>query len=273
MISFFRTYQHLLPSARAWRLTTGKTLRALFEGLSTFPADAHSFVDKVWLDNFPDTTRELSEWELQFGLASTGLSEQERRERLTATWRALGGQSPAYIQETLQAAGFDVWVHEWWVPSVEHPTGGAVDGDVTPVARNPFAYLWDGVSPRQFVGCGHDLAACGADLMFVNSQSSPPGYPLVNKVLEASSSTIGVGHSLAFCGGLTTAAGAVTVGSGQKQYAIPADPTKYPFFLYIGGNTFPETASVPAARKDEFEALCLKICPLEQWLGILITYT
>jgi hypothetical protein len=58
-----------------------------------------------------------------------------------------------------------------------------------------------------------------------------------------------------------------------REYLIPNDVTKFPFFLYIGGQTFPENAAVQQSRRDEFEDLCLKICPTEQWLGILVTYS
>ena len=139
--------------------------------------DAKDFLDGVYRDLDPQYTRELARWEKQFALPSTNLTEEQRRERLDAAWKATGGQDPTYIQETLQDAGFDVYVHEWWVPSVEHPAGGSVNGDVTPVARDPFQYLWDGVAPRQFVGCGHDNAYCGGDDTFANSNDSPPGYP------------------------------------------------------------------------------------------------
>lgn len=265
-------FKHLLPTGRAWRLTVQKNLRRFFEGLSGAPADAKDHIDDVYDDIGPDTTRELAAWEAQFGLPDTQLTEAQRRARLDATWKAQGGQDPRYIQDTLQAAGFDVYVHEWWVPIPGRPTGGSINGDVTPVARDPFQYLWDGAAPRQFVGCGHDLAYCGGDLAFANSNNSPPGYPLVNKVPEAISQVIGSGHVQAFCGGDFAAAAAEVASYRQKQYVIPADPTKYPYFLYIGGQNFPEQATVPLSRRDEFEDLCLKICPLEQWLGILVNY-
>lgn len=265
-------FKHLLPTGRAWRLTTGKRLRSFFEGLSGAPADAKAYIDDVYDDIGPDTTRELAAWEDQFGLPSTQLTVAQRRARLDATWKAQGGQDPRYIQDTLQAAGFNVYVHEWWVPIPGRPVGGSISGDVTPVARDPFQYLWDGVAPRQFVGCGHDLAYCGGDLAFANSNNSPPGYPLVNKVPEIISAVIGCGHTQAVCGGDFAAAAAEVQSVRPKQYVIPADPTKYPYFLYIGGQTFPDQATVPLSRRDEFEDLCLKICPLEQWLGILVNY-
>jgi len=272
-MNWLNIFKHLLPNARAWKVTVTKQLRQFFEGLTGLGADSKTFFDGVYEDLDPQKTRELTKWELQFALPNTPLTEQERRDRLDATWKAVGGQSPRYIQDTLQAAGFDVFIHEWWVPSVEHPTGGSVNGDVTPTARNPFTYLWDGVSPRVFVGSGHDDAYCGGDLMFANSQNTPPGYPLVNKVVESTSGPIGCGSSQLFAGGLNASSGATLVSYGLKQYVIPADPTKYPYFLYIGGASFPDQAMVLNSRKDEFEELCLKICPTEQWLGILVNYT
>lgn len=266
-------FKHLLPRARAWRLTTSKQLREFFEGLSGLPEDVRNFFDGVYGDLDPQTTRALEEWEFQFGLPDTGLSEQERRDRLAAAWAATGGQSPGYIQETLQAAGFNVFVHEWWEPIFGRPAGGSVDNDVSPVARNPFTFLWDGSSLRQTIGVGHTSAIVGGDVMFLGNNDAPPGYPLVNKIIASSVLTLGVGHAQSITGGDRALLGITTGVFTLKQYVIPADPTKYPFFLYIGGETFPEQASIPLTRKNEFEDLCLKICPTEQWLGILVDFT
>ncbi len=57
-----------------------------------------------------------------------------------------------------------------------------------------------------------------------------------------------------------------------KKYTIPTDPKKWPYFLYIGGENFPDLAQVDPSRRDEFEDLCLKISPAQQWLGILVSY-
>lgn len=266
-------FKHLLPRARAWRVTPEKQLRQFFEGLTGLPTDARQFSDDIYGDLDPQTTRQLADWEDQFGLADTGLSEQARRDRLEARWKAQGGQDPRYIQDTLQAAGFDVYVHEWWESIVGRPAGGSVDGDVTPVARNPFDFLWDGISNRGYIGCGHEEAYCGGDLMFSASRGTPPGYPLVNKVEAFGYDLLGVGHELMESGGDDAASGVLILDSSAVQYPIPADPTKYPFFLYIGGQTFPELVTLPTSRKNEFEELCLRICPTEQWLGILANYS
>lgn len=114
MSRYFRQFQHLLPRSEAWRTTVEKQLRQFFEALGESPTgDAVEFVDDVWLDIFPQTTRELELWETQFALSGTG-TEQERRDILEARWQAQGGQDPRYIQDILQVAGFPVYVHEWW---------------------------------------------------------------------------------------------------------------------------------------------------------------
>lgn len=268
-----KVLQHLLPRGRAWVTTIDKQLRQFIEGLSNAAEDIRGYFMDRYEDWDPQLTDFLSEWERQFNLPNSQLSEQGRRDRLDAAWKAVGGQSPRYIQDTLQQAGFDVYVHEWWEPVPGRPGGGSVGGDVTPVARNPFDYLWDGSSPRQFIGCGHNEAYCDGDLMYANAQNDPPGYPLVNKVVTSTQATIGCGSNEMFCGGNQAAAGVTTVSYGLKQYVMPADPDTYPYYLYIGGETFPELATVPLSRKDEFEDLCLKICPAQQWLGILVSYT
>lgn len=273
-MDWLNVFKHLLPNARAWRITVEKQLRQFFQGLTGIGEDTKTFLDGVYQDLDPQKTRELDAWEKQFALMATGLTEQERRDRLDAQWKALGGQSPRYIQDTLQAAGFDVYVHEWWVPSVEHPTGGSVDGDVTPTARDPFVYLDDGTggSPDLMFDGGPEAQDGDADAMD-GSTLLPVGYPLVNKILISEDLVIGDGSAQMQDGGFSAQDGGILTVYSQKQYVIPADPTKYPFFLYIGGQTFPEQANVQLSRRDEFEDLCLKICPTEQWLGILVNYS
>lgn len=268
---FLRIFKHLLPHARAWRITVDKKLRQFFEGLSGVGSDVKTFYDEIWIDIFPDTTREVSGWEKQFGLRNTGLTEQQRRDRLTATWKALGGQDPRYIQDTLQANGFDVFIHEWWEPGTEPAPG--VKQCVTP--RNPLMFLrreFTGIT--LFVECGEPNALCGEPFAEAGNSLDPKGYPLVNKIFQT------VPDLFTLCGEDVAAAGEVNASCGNfitfsdilREYIVPSDPAKWPYFLYIGGETFGELAQVDPKRRDEFEALCLKICPAQQWLGILVEF-
>ena len=217
-----------------------KYLTRLFEGLTTIPRQAKEFIDLVYLDIFPDTTRQLDLWETQWGLQAGSLTEQERRDRLDATWKAIGDQDPKYIQDTLQSNGFNVFIHEWWVPGSE----AAVNVKACATPRNPTAII------------------------------VPPAYVLVNKIITTQRQfTIECGEPLAQCGEPLAQCGQYsTIAIGFKEYEIPTDMDKWPYFLYFGDAVFPNFANVPASRKDEFETLVLKLCPAQQWLGMLINY-
>lgn len=165
---FFRIYQHLLPRAVAWSLTkTDKTLRKCFEGLTGLPEAARTYVDLVHEDIFPETTRELEAWEAQFGLVPEG-TESERRADLDAAWKARGGQSPRYLQDVVQAAGFPLYVHEWWVPPNVAPR----------VVRDPHAH-----TNQPLIGtiqCGEPLALCGEPNAMCNRWLVNEPYYIVN---------------------------------------------------------------------------------------------
>ena len=165
---FFRQLRHLLPDGQAWRATVEKTLRKFLVGISSAPSDARDFVDDVYGDLHPETTRELEAWEEEFAITPNG-TDEERRVALAAAWSATGGQSPRYLQDLVQAAGFDLYIHEWW-----EPPGG------TPwTPRDPNNYT---VAPLfGTTQCGEADAQCGeeeaqCDRFLVND----PRY-LVNK--------------------------------------------------------------------------------------------
>ena len=234
---FLNIFKHLLPDARAWRLVPEKFLRKFFTGLanSDIAVGVKTFFDEIVSDIDPQQTRELDAWENQFALPDAGLTEQERRDRLAATWKAVGGQDPRYIQDTLQAAGFPVYVHEWWVPGSEP----AIDSPAAATPRDPSIVL--GGIIVYINECNEALAQCGEALAECGERTTPPGYLLVNK--------------------------------DGTTYTVPVDPAEWPYILYIGDAVFGATATVDANRKDEFEDLCLKICPAQQWLGIIVSYT
>jgi hypothetical protein len=227
---FFRQIQHLLPRARAWRLTlVDKTLRKYLQGIAAWTESARDFIDLAYIDLFASETRELDEWEYQFGLvqAATALA---RREQLAGAWAATGGQSPRYLQDVVQAAGFDVWIHEWW-----YFTGP------DRFTRNPRDYTDDPLLGT--TQCGEALAQCGERNAVCNRfLANFPGY-LVNVDLTQSAPPV-----------------------------VTSDPTRWPYFLYWGGETFGDIAEVPIARRAEFERLILKICPSHLWLVTMVTY-
>ena len=235
-------FKHLLPTGRAWTITVEKSLRKFFEALAPETEKPRGYYDNIYSDLFPDTTQNLALWETQFGLFNNRLSEAQRRARLVAAWRDIGGQSPSYIQGQLQANGFNVFIHEWWEPGTEP----AVNTVGTPTVRNPLSVL----NPQYLlnipmVDCGEELAACGEEFAECGNFVGGVGYPLVNKFVY-DSDIIG--------------------------YTVPSDSTKWPYFMYVGGPNFGDIAEVPAARRFEFEALLLKIRPAHLWIGVIVRY-
>jgi hypothetical protein len=263
-LDFLEIYKHILPRAEAWLLTPAKRLRELFEGLSF--ETVKTYLDLIWLDIFPSTTRCIDDWEDAFGLPDYGLNEQERRDRLDARWKEEGAQDPRYIEDTLRNAGFDVYVHEWWIPGTEPAVN--VEGCAEP--RNPVELLKSDIildieCGTSFAECGNEQAECGATL-------NPLGYILVNKDSTFTTKPIiEAGEAAGECGNTTAECGFTIVETTEDEH-LTLDTRKWPFFLYIGGETFPDLAQVPVERRAEFEELILRIRPLQQWLGMLIEY-
>lgn len=165
-MSFLRTFQHLLPDGAAWRLRVGTMIRKLFDGLTGAPTDAVAFVDDVHDDLYPSSTRALVTWEEQFALPGAG-TDATRRLALDAAWKATGGQSPRYLQDVVQAAGFtNLFIHEWWASGPPY------------VARDPRLY-----TRKPLIGtvqCGEARAQCGERSAQCNDfLANDPGY-LVN---------------------------------------------------------------------------------------------
>jgi hypothetical protein len=254
------TLKHLLPRALSWTITVDKQLRQLFVGFSEVFVDVREYFDLIWLDMFPETTRELTAWEQAFGVNRGSLVESERRNRLSALWSAQGGQDPRYIQDTLQLSGFDVYVHEWWQLPLTVP----------PVPRNPYTAL----GTEQY-GCGDPEMECGEPAAECGNYRASPGYMLVNKLYTAEINyTCECGERFMECGEPTAECGENSGFTFRRiQYPIPDNPAFWPYIMYIGGEIFGDTVIIDSKRQDEFENLCLKICPTHLWIGLLINFT
>ena len=445
-MKYLKLYKHLLPRGRAWSLIADKPLRRFFLGLALVWEDVEQYLGEIYFDLFVGSTRALDEWDDQFGFTQK-IGTDSRLARLSAAWKASGGQSPRYIQDTLQAAGFDVYVHEWWEPeflpgtaieytgtnyvpspfdpdswsaadpdgsvtsiTLDNPSGADVLGEcvitsgnltfITTVssfnsiagdkiyccfivknvdASNVFVRfqsdagtdnqtqislatltkvtgdstvlvtsLSDGFSlvqverttttdltnadvlvyangdggtfyvqaayfgkandwpativsplpnpnhtpppnltPRNplllladdsqdvvyYVEAGEPLAQAGEPLAQAGQAITPVGFPLVNKVTKVLTAGVEAGEPLAQAGEPLAQAGEIFgYRFRPRTYDLPTDPALWPYFLYIGGEKFGTTASVDTTRRAEFERLCLKICPLQLWLGMLVTY-
>jgi hypothetical protein len=262
---FLRVYQHLLPRARALSLVAEKALRRLFEGLTGLPAAIQEFVDLILLDVFPDTTRELAEWETQFGVVNPATAEADRRAAITAAWNRGGGLGPDALQDVLQEAGFPLFVHDsfYFTPAK--------------AIRNPNLYLADSDTTIVYVAeCGEALAECGETTAICGDTSTPTGILLVNKILVRALdylAAVTCGEALAQCGEPDAECGNNSGFNSQlKPYRIPSDPDLWPYFWYVGGETFGDSVTIPLTRKQELENLVLKIGPAHLWTGLIVDY-
>lgn len=247
---FFRQLVHLLPSGLAWRVTVDKTLRRWLDGVSQATAHVRDFVDAVWFDLLPETTRELDRWEDTFGLTAAS-TDAARRLAYAAAWAAQGGQSPRYLQDVVQAAGFPLYVHEWWVP-----------GSGPPVARNPHTYtLPPFIGTVQCSLLPFPSQQCCTSIDQAAPDPLPPGvtifdlYPQCNRFLA---------NEPKYIVNLTL--------TPEAPPPVPDDPNAYPYFLYFGGATFGTSVNIPADRRDELERLLLKLRPAQQWIVTLVNY-
>jgi len=241
MSIFLRAFQHLLPRSPIWRLSFDKVLQRLFAGLAAGAPDAaRAYLDDVYDDLFPATTRQLELWEAEFGLAADP-SDAVRRQNLAAAWAATGGQSPAYIQGVLQAAGFPLYVHEWWTAGPPYTAGAW---------RDPRAYTRQPLIGT-FQCSPHSYGASQPQCTVTGTVGAPtcdgflgndPGY-LVNLDLTK-----------------------------RPPPPVPSDTALWPYFFYLGDATFPNHVSVPASRRSELERLVLKLKPAQQWVVMLVDY-
>jgi len=259
---FLRIFQHLLPRTQTWSLTFNKALAKFFAGLaapfdSSDPLESpRAFADAVYLDAFPETTRQTSKWLKQFGLEPSTNDTQQ----LEAAWAAQGGQSPRYLQDMLQRAGFPLYVHQWWKPEVA-PFAQVCAGDTLAQAGEPNAlaadrsYNYFARDPRDYTAQPLEGSVEASNLSDQPQASDLPDQPQANAFLVND-----VGY---------------LVNSDLSRRApppIPNDANAFPYFFYIGGETFPDRVEVTAARRAELERLVLKLRPEHLWVVMLVDY-
>ena len=255
-VSLFSSLRHLLPRTPAWDLIAEKPLRWLFESIGARLDLVRTYYDQIWLDAFPDTTRELNAWDAVQGTPNYYLTTAERRERFAGWLTAMGGQSPRYIQDVLQAAGYPVYVHDWWADSV-------------PTARDP--HILGGV----LLGAGDPQMEAGEPMAEAGNFLEGIGYVLANKLYFAEPNYLtGAGEPLMEAGEPIAEAGNYDgVNFVRIGVQIPDDPDTWPYFMYLGGSTYGDVVYIPESRREDFEDLVLAICPEHLWIGLFVKYT
>lgn len=258
---WFKVFKLLFPRSNAFLLFVQKRFTQLIEALTALPSDFRQYVDQIWQDIFPSTTRSLDLWEKEFGVLFTPSGEATRRMNLEAQWSLTGGQDAQYIEDTLRGAGFDVYVHEN-IPAVD--PDNFLSGVFVMQAGGPNAYA--GRSDAYAGKTGGELLVNGP--IFTN-------VPLVLAIADGPT---------AFAGNQFASAGYFEeLQQIDKIYQITDDPDLWPYFFFVGGVatrdpgtnelTAIDYAQIPIEREQEFKTLLLQIKPAQSWAGLIINFT
>lgn len=258
-MKFFEVFKLLFPRSNAFSLFINKRLSQFIKGLSALPQDFRNFINQIYLDLFPNTTQALSEWEKTFGIGFPSAIEENRRMDIDAAWKAQGGQGADYIQGVLNAAGFDVQIHENNPP---------VDPDLF---LNSIPVMFCG-GPAAFAGNDQAFAGKTGGELLVNGPVVT-NIPIYNAVC---------GGTNIVCGNIFAVAGQFDkFGTENKIYQIPDDPDLWGGFFFIGGDAVRngsyelvsiENAIIETDRRSEFIRLILKLKPAQSWAGLMVNY-
>jgi len=240
---FFRMFSHLLPRAAAFVITEPlRRITQFFSGLSVFGDNYKKFVDDVYDDRFPATTRDILANEGMFHPPESMLTPLQRRERLDRLWARKGGQSPSYIASILADEGFvGLNISEWWVPGTEPPVGAS--GCAT--TRDP------------------NTAGAGS-YCISNKRSFTTG---INDIISRA------GRELMRAGNINATSGRLGGANEQNiECILPLDPLCWNYIFYVHGASFGVPGTVPLFRRDELENLLMTLKPAHQWVVFHINY-
>jgi len=113
--------KQLYPTGRAFNIKDGSVIsrlhKALIESENTLVEDAISILDTILPDNDNFTTDDATRWEERLGLITNpAVSLADRKlaieRKMNHPGDILARQSHDYLEDRLQAAGFNLFVHE-----------------------------------------------------------------------------------------------------------------------------------------------------------------
>jgi uncharacterized protein YmfQ (DUF2313 family) len=246
---FLKLSKQLFPTGLAFKMSEGSYLEkfnlALAHGKSRVYEDAISILNAILPDNANFTEEDATAWERRLGLITNPLVSLEDRKKAILRKMNHPGTIPArqhylYLQQQLQLAGFDVYVHEN-IPAVD-PIEAIID-----VGFGPHGEILHG--DDVFHG---DSFSVYADLyqyvehgMIEHGEANHGEYFFKNKVVNHLSAS----DDLTF-----------SVGDNYKAS------------FFIGGETKGTFANVDAERETEFRQLILKIKPVQTVAFLFINY-
>ncbi len=241
-MSAYQSLVALLPSGQAWATSVERRLTQFLRGLTDDLTGSIDRADLVYLDTLPGSTRQLAELEAQYGLeAVDGMTAADRQRRIGGAMAGGGDHGPDSVAGELVSAGFAVTAHPWWTETAW--------GE--PRALDPRDYFTAVYGGRAIDG--HLLGA-------VVLESKKYGEP-------------GAGHSAMAADNPEAVAGhygGYDISTIVSSYEGPAE--LHPFYVYLGGATFPDLIDIPAARRLEFESDVRAVVPQHLMIVLRVRY-
>lgn len=241
--------RQLYPTGRVFRMRTGGILDRLHKSLSLSEerayADALSTLSGILPDNDGFTADDATRWEQRLGLIVNPMVDLQDRKLAIRRKMNHPGTIPArenylYIQQQLQAAGFDVYLYE------------------NPGLLTAFdVLLMTGIYPTM-----------GAQRMGSVTMGIP--YSLYVSTL----STMGyLRMGVSRMGGGYTYGNKIVNSIDDAPDAIFSEGASLRSTFFIAGPVLGSFATVPLSRKAEFRQLILKLKPVQTVGYLIVNYS
>lgn len=246
-----RLRRRLYPTGRAFHMEPGGNFDKLNEVQAEQEGiifdDALSILHTILPDNPNFTAEDATRWEQRLGLIvdPPGVTLADRSAAILRKMSHPGGilarQSADYIQQSLQTAGFDLYVYD----NVNSLT------IIQVLALNPAIVNWGQNNFGQF-----------------NFSSVQAYYSQYFNEIQFGNGSFGQfnwGQQLFF--------NQKVINFIEPQYDIYYNTSNWRSVFYVGGPTLGEIADIPAARRLELRQLILRLKPVQTAGYLLINYT
>lgn len=269
--------RQLYPTGRAFWLIKNSIFAKIHEALALSESRLYQKIIDIKYSIIPDndffTTENATDWERVMGLPGKG-TLAERKDailrKMSYPNNILARQFYLFMQDQLQLAGFDVYVHENRFaadPIIDEQLGVSELGEAEMggTITNPSNY--EVIEPDDFISQDEQLGISELGEAEMGGEITGLDYKIIaNHIKEADDDNFFDPLDVEGFGELEFG---ISSFGGESIYSR-IDKLKETFF--IGGSGFPSFASVSASRKNEFRELILKLKPAQMVGFLYINY-
>jgi len=237
--------QRRLPTGRAWN---GEVMKGVLNGISSEFNTAEDNATAIADINNILFNDKLEAWQNVLGLIPAGTLTEQNND-VVRKLRDIGGITAQDIEDSLQAAGFDVYVHLNHFEGTDDQflLGGASQLGGAAYLTAPKVY---GIDPRPYLNSSSDfsLGNPGSFLGSAYLQTPRQSNIVVNSILASEDEKY------------------------RSSITDTAAQINWQYIFFIGGQTFGTSTDVDTDREAEFRRLILELKPLGMMVILLINY-